>query len=289
MVRRSGAKVETKLMTVTPEMAAKWLELNKGNRDVRPALVKMLTAEITNNRWQVTHQGIAFDEFGELLDGQHRLHAIVRADAAVPMYVSYGAPRASFAVVDGGANRSFRDRTMVAGTDVTPEHGAVARVIVMGPSWYGMVPYSVTVNMITKHREAIDFALSLKDKKYRTAAPILAVVARAWYTKDRTRLAEFMRAYNTGEAQSPADWAATRLRETILLGKTKGRHATNEREGIYYKAESAVDLFLRRFPATKLYGVKDELFPVPGEAAPSALTTRTRNLIATRKGQEARA
>lgn len=58
---------------VTPEMAAKWLEGNVLNRPLKQAHVDRLAREMAAGRWRLTHQGIAFDVSGCLIDGQHRL------------------------------------------------------------------------------------------------------------------------------------------------------------------------------------------------------------------------
>src|SRR3954467_14111979 len=68
------------LVEVTPDLAAQWLRANTGNRPVREAHVRSLAEEITADRWKVTHQGIAFSLSGRLMDGQHRLRAVIRAD-----------------------------------------------------------------------------------------------------------------------------------------------------------------------------------------------------------------
>lgn len=258
--------METKLMTITPQLAEQWLKRNADNRRIRPSLVKTLAQEIVEGRWQVTHQGIAFDEYGDLLDGQHRLHAIIAADVPAQMYVTLGAPRSSFAVVDSGASRSFGDRVFASGADVTKEHAAIARVIELGAGDTKPASYLVTMGFINKHREAIDWVIERTNaRKGHRPATTLAVVARAWYTRDRDRLAQFIEVFSTGAANSPADWAAIKLRDFVMGGRfAKGVSA---RIAIYQKSESALDMFMRGFPATKLYGTQDELFLVPGELA----------------------
>jgi hypothetical protein len=48
----------------------------------------------------VTHQGIALDTDGVLIDGQHRLAAAVEADQPVDMLVITGVDAATFDVLD---------------------------------------------------------------------------------------------------------------------------------------------------------------------------------------------
>jgi len=269
--------MDTKLMTITPEIAEQWLARNTDNRRIRPGLIKALASEIAEGRWQVTHQGIAFDEYGALLDGQHRLRAIIVADTPVSMYVTTGAPHSSFAVVDSGASRSFIDRVFASGADVSKEHAAIARVIELGAGETRRASYLETMGFINKHREALDWVVGLGgSKKGRRPASMMAVVARAWYTRDRARLAQFVEVFSTGAANSPADWAAIRLRDFLMSGKFAPKGAT-ARMATYQKSESAIDMFLRGVPATKLYGTRDELFPVPGEFGATKRNTGKRD------------
>ena len=61
------------LMTITPTMALNWLEhANTNNRKIIEAYVKKLARDMKAGRWRLTHEGIAFDPHGVLLDGQHR-------------------------------------------------------------------------------------------------------------------------------------------------------------------------------------------------------------------------
>jgi hypothetical protein len=104
--------MKSTIETVTPEMAAKWLhpKINRDNRVVRDNHVEYLAQEILAGKWQVTHQGIAFGKDGRLIDGQHRLNAIVRAGKAVQCMVSTGLEDEAYKVVDCGAARVVADR-----------------------------------------------------------------------------------------------------------------------------------------------------------------------------------
>lgn len=96
---------------VTPEMARQWLECNKPNRPLRPSWVSILTGMINRGEWRLTHQGIALDDNGNLLDGQHRLSAIIAAGQPVQMMVTTGLDPSVFGVLDRGRARSLRDIT----------------------------------------------------------------------------------------------------------------------------------------------------------------------------------
>jgi hypothetical protein len=81
--------VNIELKKVTPAMAEKWLKKNHPkNRRISQAIVDAIAGDIANGNWKITHQGICFDGDGCLIDGQHRLNAIVQAGKTVEILVA---------------------------------------------------------------------------------------------------------------------------------------------------------------------------------------------------------
>lgn len=106
----SSPAMSMEIARITPSQAKRWLDVdNHRNRAIRPSRVSYLADEITSGRWQVTHSGIAFDAKGNLLDGQHRLAAIVKAGVAVEIVVMRNVPTESYIAMDRGSVRSIAD------------------------------------------------------------------------------------------------------------------------------------------------------------------------------------
>lgn len=103
--------MKTQIINVTPMMAMEWLKLlpDKFERDLREQYVTYLAGEMRNKRWHLIHQGISISDKKHLLDGQHRLHAIVRSGCTVPMLVATDVDEIGFADIDRGMNRSVAD------------------------------------------------------------------------------------------------------------------------------------------------------------------------------------
>jgi hypothetical protein len=104
------APMKTFELRITPDKAREFLKKNKGNRPIRASWVENLAGMIQRGEWETTHQGIAFDEDGNLLDGQHRLNAIIAAGKAVDMLVTTGLDKDVFKHIDGGRVRTPADR-----------------------------------------------------------------------------------------------------------------------------------------------------------------------------------
>lgn len=107
-------------MDVTPDMARHWLHNNFANRRCDEGTVKAYARDILNGTWVATHQGIAFNDRDELIDGQHRLRAIILAGRTVRMMVTFGLPSridghemTTMDAVDRGRPRSVADQLKI--------------------------------------------------------------------------------------------------------------------------------------------------------------------------------
>jgi hypothetical protein len=80
---------------INPERAREFLSRNKNNRPFKKDHGASLSLAFSRGEYRETHQGIAFDEDGNLLDGQHRLWAIAQQPDgfSVRMLVTSGLPR----------------------------------------------------------------------------------------------------------------------------------------------------------------------------------------------------
>lgn len=107
--RVADRRVTGYVVRITPDMAKAWLAANTINRKIRPRRVDDWARVMSGGDWQVTHQGICFARDGTLIDGQHRLHAIVSSGVSVSMLVFADWDRAAFANIDTGLKRTIRD------------------------------------------------------------------------------------------------------------------------------------------------------------------------------------
>jgi hypothetical protein len=106
--------MNTLTMEITPAQAADFLRANiEHNRPVRNLWVRKLAAMIERGEWRMTHQGIALTPDNRLLDGQHRLLAVVLANKAVPMRVTFDCDPDAFAVLDNGVKRAISDQVRI--------------------------------------------------------------------------------------------------------------------------------------------------------------------------------
>lgn len=102
-------KVTTQVVDITPTLAKQYLLENKDNRKLREKLIKKYASLMKNGEWVLTDQAISFDVNGRLLNGQHRLNAVVLSGVTIKSLVTRNLPGDSFKYMDQGAMRTQSD------------------------------------------------------------------------------------------------------------------------------------------------------------------------------------
>jgi hypothetical protein len=260
-------KIHTVMTYVTVDMAKDWLAKNNGgNRRVRPSEVDMLANEIGLGGYEPTHQGIGFYEDGTLADGQHRLHAIVKAGVGIWINVTTGLKRVANHKIDKGLVRTSLDSLHFMGISSDSRRVAICTCMIYqfeaelnervgwSPS---KIPSESYAGYYQKFLPAIEFVLSFPSAG-RYPAPVTAAVATAWFTEDRDRLAEFMIVLDTGETVTERDRACLRIRD-YLQAKKYGQ-GTTARNELFLRCCAALRYFIEGKNLSKLYATAEHAF-----------------------------
>ena len=113
ITRNKYKTMKTETRMISPKMAEHYLRYNTNNRSIRAHNVNSFVKMILQGEFALTHQGLAFE--GDsinpkwLMDGQHRLMAIIKTDTPQKMQVSWNCDPEMFHNIDSGAVRSFKD------------------------------------------------------------------------------------------------------------------------------------------------------------------------------------
>lgn len=95
---------------ITPSMAAKWLTTNtEKQRTLSWGWVKFLARQITQGQWKVNGETIILSYTGKLLQGQHRLQAIVMTGIAIESLVVMDMDEGVYGTLDQVKPRSPAD------------------------------------------------------------------------------------------------------------------------------------------------------------------------------------
>lgn len=107
-----------KMEVVSPEMAQEFLLHNAGNRSISQKTVALYAREMINGTWAESPEGICFNQRGELIDGQHRLLAVIQSKQPQRMLVITGCPDEATPHLDSGRKRSICDRIRIGSPEL---------------------------------------------------------------------------------------------------------------------------------------------------------------------------
>ncbi len=262
--------MRTEVETITPQRAKELFDnRSPKNRDISQALIKKYSHDMKTGNWKVTHQAIALNEDGRLIDGQNRMLAVIEAGVPVEMLVAYDVPDETMMGIDIGLSRRAHDvLSIIYGYRVDATRVATARAMMSLPYGKTAKDYSVQdiADFLMSHKEAIDFTANAFTTKKRgiTRSAMMAAFARAYYHCDHERLLQFAKSLMFGTIlDEKADSAAVRLREYALSNVEK-RNLSGDLE-YYRKTERALTYYCERKHMTKLDSIAAELFTIPGE------------------------
>lgn len=98
---------------VTPEMARQWMEKNSQNRSASETRAMSYYRDMVHGRWTLSGEPIALSPTGVLLNGQHRLMALIKYGQKVLMLVQFNCDE--HAVFDRARQRTLGDVFNIAG------------------------------------------------------------------------------------------------------------------------------------------------------------------------------
>lgn len=249
-----------KIEHITPERAQLYLKKNHPrNRPISRQNVESLANEFKEGRYILTNDAIAFDTEGRLIDGQHRLSAIIRANLTLAMRVVTDLDTRAFAVINTGKKRADHERLYMMGEDIDKQTTGLIRAVAGGADGPARMPLFQTRHLLHKLKEAIDFTKSHMPAG-RSHQAVRAVVCRAWFTADRDRLEEFCKVIVNSQVSSNADGAAV-----LLVKKCGGFEWTNAkaRAELFCYAQRALSLFLAHQTTGVLKPMTQDNFPLP--------------------------
>lgn len=177
-------QITTTTEVVTPAMAKEWLEKNVGNRPLNETYVRKLASDIARDQFVLTHQGIAFDANGVLIDGQHRLTAAVMANKPIELQVTRGLATATREKIDSGKPRTVAQilsfRFGLEG-NAAKNTSAILHVMV---SMVDGIRHSISqehlFRLYTSHQSGFEWAMRYTHSPSRVPTGILAALVWAY-------------------------------------------------------------------------------------------------------------
>ena len=223
--------MRVEIKTITPELAATFLELNDGNRKINNSQLSMLSRAMTSGEWRLTHQGVAFYDDGSLADGQHRLSAVVHSGVSCEMLVCYGVTRdpSSVMAIDSGKLRSVVDSMKISGLKIKANHVTIAKGLEFGFSKkHAKLSTQEIASLCGKHKGDIDVLTRVLSTNCSgvSIAPvkvaILDCISRGYISE--CLAGRFYNTLTSGEYDSDIMINAVKLRNKLMSKNYNGGH-----------------------------------------------------------------
>lgn len=124
---------------ITPAKALEFLKTSENNRRLKKHTISRYANEMLMGRWKEdTGETIKISKNGKLLDGQHRLNAVGKANVPVNFHICYGVDERNFSILDTGLNRNAIDTFTIAGISFKSIPSIISSYLTFkkGIKWY---------------------------------------------------------------------------------------------------------------------------------------------------------
>jgi len=243
-----GEALQITVENVDPGMAQAALDVNVSNRHLRVDTVRSYARDMERGAWSLSPQSVSFNMMGELIDGQHRMAAVVESGATVPMLVVRGVAPSVMKVLDSGIKRTAADFLGMSNVPYRMVLAAIARLTMM----YDSKAMANSHRYMISNTEILDFVeanfqdMALTAERathYRNSIPAAAsVIGTAYlkfYRKDPAACSEFF------ESMSVMSLTGTGDPRLALMRRLSSMRADRTRATQLY----VLDLFIRAWNA----------------------------------------
>ena len=257
-------KNELKLRHITPKIAERYLNDNKGNRSLRSGVVERYASDMKLGRWTDCPVPISFYDSGEIADGQHRLYAVIESGCTVPFFVLEGLPQAAGLNIDTGVGRSLVDNGRISGIDPNLSNTLVALAVFYsrGERVVSGLSNSARLEIVAKYRVPCEWAVhnGPTGRGFRNSV-VLCAMARAYHHGESPeRIQHFAKVLQSGFADGAQDSAAIAMRNYMIARQL--RFGNSELRDLFLKMQNAIHHFVRRKALTFIKTVSEEWYPI---------------------------
>lgn len=268
---QASPRLEYSIETVTPVLAHEWLGANTHNRRLSRAQVDRFARDMAAGAWKFTADPIRFNGQGTLIDGQHRLHACIKAERPFDALVIRNMPMDIQEKLDQGKMRNVGDHLMLRDAELPSPAmiGATARQLiaikdgVMEPQRNTRRPTNSEVLAIfDKHPDIAESVRAIGKSVIGVHPSIIAAMhyVGAHLLHDRDTADSFVSVFATGEPAYTGD-PAHLWRERLIAQQTK--NARMRRSSIRIGTIHAWNLF-RRKETLRLFRLPEDTSAIEG-------------------------
>jgi hypothetical protein len=225
-------QIKVSTIKITPQMAAQMLLKNTKNRKMNRNHINSMVRDMLAGNWQQNGDAIRFDYNGDLIDGQHRLKAIIESGKAMYCVVVRGLDPESMKTIDSGKKRNYGDRLTMRGIKNANRFGPTINMLSyfcgiknndkpntnMG---HGLTPSEM--DDIMDAHPLLHRSIEATHKAFPSCENILGALHYIGCYQDNERLADnFVQVWRDGQATYDGD-AAVFAREWFIRDNARAR------------------------------------------------------------------
>lgn len=262
---------DTEFLEVTPDKAKEMLRFNKSNRDLHDDRVAAYAAIMTEGEWADFHTDpIVFDTNGNLLNGQHRLRALIRAQKTITFRVTRNVDPSMAHIIDVGLVRTLRDSMTINEHESIPaKSSSMFKRYLCGmycnqqDLFYKPLEIAQLYHKYRKEVDEVNTVVFNSNKKGISKAGVRAAVTRAWVSQptEREKIAKFVAILYNGLDEScniGTEYIAQALREYLGKAKPNSKRDLDD----YARTEWCLAKYLKGDGARNTSTATRELFPI---------------------------
>lgn len=252
-------------MTITPEFSSELISRNKRNRSIRPAFVDQLATIIQQGNWiKESCDCIGICKDGFIANGQHRLHAIVKAGIPVEVPIMFDVPNDARLYIDSGKSRTAVDLVKLqSGKDhFTKLASSAVRYIVNNGDSLGVFEKAEFAKVYEKEIRAVNDMFYASPKFIQTPATYAAVFLALIHNVDSQKLLEFVNILVKGVCKTDEGEFAIMLRNILVEESSTRTNARKLSRSLQVmRAQVAIKHFVKHSKVTRLVTPRDYIWP----------------------------
>ena len=151
-------KIDIKIQTINPELAQDYLKTNNSNRNISKRVVNDYARQMKLGLWKLSGDTIKISKCGRLLDGQHRLLAVIESNTSIDFLVVNNLEDNIFDVIDTGKTRTVADMCQIKGIKNANNSAAVVATYFRLKNNYSLEKTNLREMHISK-QELVEFSI----------------------------------------------------------------------------------------------------------------------------------
>lgn len=222
------------LCKLTPAIAKEILKRNVNNRKIRQQYIDRLTREMLSGNWTPISNGIGFDVNGNLIDGQHRLLACVKANVDIWVIIVTGLPEKAMIHSDRGIIKTLPDVLTRSGVCSNRQMVQISTFMAKWNEGIRFINDSTVAEYVELYKDSLE-AVSNESRSHKppfTCVGLCAAITEA-HSIYGEKAIEFLRLVKSDIGHNDRTCPALRLRIKMYDLKGKGGFGRGYQETTY--------------------------------------------------------